>query len=174
MSKKKVSIYFVPYISGESFLFTAFIIIFVPITILRFITQFLQMKIGPFFNPILEAYSSIILSPLVFFIDSKSLATGFGTKEMSEGEIQTFFQASFRCTSQTKHLYMDLIFVAIMAILILLYFYKKGMRKNFLSWIYRSVVLNFFITIPLWGYIINKFNIVVTDSNLINAHYTEI
>jgi antibiotic biosynthesis monooxygenase (ABM) superfamily enzyme len=174
VSKKKISIFFIPYISGESFLLMALFVILAPLMILGLVTQFLGMTIGPFLEPILKSYSSLISLPIIFFVKPESLATAFGTTTMSEVEIQAFFEEALKHTSKIDFLYMNLIFAGVMAILILLYSYKNGVKKGFLGWIGRYFLLNLLITVPLWGYIINKLPIVSKDIELSKVHYTEI
>lgn len=174
MSKKKVSVFFIPAISGESFLILALIAIFLPFMILGLITQFLGMTIGPFFEPIMKSYSYVILLPIIFLIEPDMLATSFGTKTMTEGEIQAFFNESLTHTTQTHYLFINLVFVGVMAILILLYFYKNGVKKGVLRWIGRYFFLNVLITIPLWGFMIDNLGSTSDVSKYTSVHYTEI
>lgn len=173
VSKKKVSIFFIPSISGESFLLIALFVILTPLMILGLITQFIGMTIGPFIEPIVKSYSSLVLLPMIFVIKPESLATGFGSKPMDEAQIQTFFDEAVKSISNTQFLYMNLIFALLMLVLVLIYYYKNGIKKGIFRWIGRYIVLNILITIPLWGYLIEKL-ITVDVNSLINAHYLKI
>lgn len=174
MTKKKVSIFFIPAISGEGVLILAFFVIFLPLLVLGLITQFLGNMIGPFIEPITKSYSTLVLLPIIFFIKPDMLATSFGTEAKTEAEIQAFFEEALTHTSQTQYLYMNLIFIVVMLVLILLYFYKHGVKKGVFGWISRYFFLNLLITIPLWGYITNIFIDSPNASQYASAHYTEI
>ncbi|AOT71811.1 hypothetical protein [Geosporobacter ferrireducens] len=174
MTKKKVSIFFIPAISGEGFLILALFVILLPFLVLGLITQFLGMTIGPFLEPIIKSYSSLVLLPVIFFIKPDMLATSFGTEVKTEAEIQAFFEKALTNTSQTQYLYMNLIFIGVMLALILLYYYKNGIRKGILGWIGRYFFLNFLITIPLWGFITDMIIDSPDASRYASAYYTEI
>lgn len=171
MRKKKSTMFFIPYISGESFLLLALLIIFIPSIVMIYIIRILGVAIGPFIGPIINSYLSLILLPVILFIKPESLATNLGTQIKSEASIQAYFEDSLVKTTHMKYPYMSLIFAGIMLALIILYFYKKGIKKGVLGWVARSYFLNFLITIPFWGFISDNIFKNIDVSEYTSVHY---
>ncbi|WBW96257.1 hypothetical protein [Oceanirhabdus sp. W0125-5] len=172
--KERVTIFFMPWISGEGFIIIVAVILFIPLFIFSLISQVVNMTIGPYIAQIMKVYSSFVLMPLIFIIKPEFLATSFGTEVKTEKEIQEFFESAVTYTNKTELSYINLIFAGGILILMLVYFYKKGVRKGFLYWSVRYFIINVLITIPVWNYVIENYYDVIIKTRLVKGHYSQI
>lgn len=160
---------------GQDFLAFILFLLFIPLIIFWSAMYFLGSYIGPYVTPILEAYSSFIVIPLVYFISPESLATAFGAKKMTALEIQAFYDSAIHeLYKPYPHNFMNLIFIVLMLLIIIGFYYKNGIKKGYIRWIGRYLVLNMLVTIPLWDYLIRNYSNWLIKTKVLPGKYTEI
>lgn len=178
--KKNVKIYFFPWISGEGCLILGAAIVLIPLIILSLISQglswVLDSTVGPWLKAVQQGYLSFFLAPLILMISPKFLASNFGTKNVSEAEIQKFFESAKDYKMDTGiHTYANIIFAFVMLGIILLFYYKKGLKKGWFRWIPRYLLINILITIPLLTFVWDKFLLSFLSSRYqLKGNYNEI
>ncbi|TCK98053.1 hypothetical protein EDC19_0468 [Natranaerovirga hydrolytica] len=155
--KSKTTIFFFPGGNGDGFL----LILFIPFIILGLIglgIVALFNNFGMYVESIPYAYLSILGFIFALLVKPKQLATSFGTQQMTETEIQDYFeQIDTVFGGSLDYINASIIFALIAFLIFLMYYYKKGIIKGKARWIGRYILINILITTHIWYYFMNTY-----------------
>ncbi|SFB11047.1 hypothetical protein [Clostridium frigidicarnis] len=131
--------------------------------------------IRPWIFVIIKGYFKLFLCPLLFFVKPQDFASGFGTKSVSESDIQLFFQNPNNYITENNGIYSyaNIIFALIMLFGICLFYYKNGIIKGKAKWCVRYLITTVLISVPLFAFMLEKVSYLQMHVN-IDGHYTEI
>lgn len=172
--KQETRIIIYPWLNGDSFIVLVVLALFIPMVIIGMISTVVQKTVGPYIEPIYKAYYTVIISPLILIFKPETWATSFGAVKLSENQIQEFYNRIIVSPRTSQMSFMALYFALFSLIIILLYCYKHGIIKGKINWISRYVILNVFVTVPLWYYLIDIVGKAQTTAYKFEGHYTNI